>query len=109
MWPPIKFTFKYWMQSYASHNIWFNGGLVNGSIGTVTTILYDEGISPPDLPHYIMVAFDSFNGLFVYGKEFPVIPIIRTWDCKGVLRTRKQFPLSLAYAVTNLAFTNHKD
>ena len=34
-------------------NFWVKGGLVNGSIGPIRTIVYADVANPPDLPLYI--------------------------------------------------------
>ena len=36
--------------------------LNNGAIGTVISIVYKEGISPPDFPEYIVVDFKNYDG-----------------------------------------------
>ncbi|XP_023317653.1 uncharacterized protein LOC111694302 [Trichogramma pretiosum] len=82
------------------HNVWVAGGLVNGSVGTVKAIVYDENVEPPNLPRYILVKFESYTGPCVIDDLFPIVPIVRSWDCKGVTFSRKQFPISLGYAVT---------
>lgn len=40
-------------------NLWVEGGLVNGSLGTIKDIVYAAGGSPPELPFYILVEFDN--------------------------------------------------
>src|SRR3546814_403827 len=44
-------------------NICVSRGLVNGAVGVVHNIVYDEGTKPPnDLPFCILVQFDSYSG-----------------------------------------------
>ena len=42
-------------------NLWIDVGLVNGAVGTITTIYYLTG-GPPNLPIAITVHFDSYAG-----------------------------------------------
>lgn len=81
-------------------NLWVDGGLVNGSLGTITAIIYSQNNGPPLLPDYILVEFDNYGGPYFRNTSFPVIPIQRSWSQQGVTCTRTQFPLALAYAVT---------
>uniref|UniRef100_A0ABD2WYI1 ATP-dependent DNA helicase n=1 Tax=Trichogramma kaykai TaxID=54128 RepID=A0ABD2WYI1_9HYME len=81
-------------------NTWVDGCLVNGSLGTVMVILYEENVVPPSLPKYIMVEFDTYAGPFIKNRTFPITPIIRTREKYGMKLTTKQFPLKLAYAIT---------
>ena len=43
-------------------NLWIQGGLVNGSLGVVKDIVYATSSKPPQLPTYVTVTFDSYNG-----------------------------------------------
>ncbi|XP_014227238.1 uncharacterized protein LOC106652660 [Trichogramma pretiosum] len=81
-------------------NTWVEEGLVNGSLGKVKAILYEDDVQPLHLPTYILVEFDSYNGPYLDKKLFPVTPIIRTWKKSGMRHTRKQFPWKLAYGIT---------
>lgn len=81
-------------------NLWVEGGLVNGSLGTVRYIVYAPDTRPPSLPLYLLVEFDNYRRPYVYENLFPIVPIVRSWNDKGITRTRKQFPLTLAYAMT---------
>ncbi|KAL7297079.1 hypothetical protein TKK_0009504 [Trichogramma kaykai] len=81
-------------------NPWVEGGLVNGSLGNIVAILYEDNVQPPNLPTYILVKFDTYDGPYVTNKLFPVTPIVRTWEKLGRKITRRQFPLKLAYAIT---------
>ena len=42
-----------------SANLWVEVGLVNGALGTVEAICYDDNQQPPDLPIAVMVKFDT--------------------------------------------------
>ena len=81
-------------------NLWVSGGLVNGTTGTVKAIIYDEGITPPELPLYILVDFDNYAGPCIKDNLFPVVPVTATWTYQNIKYTRKQFPLTLAHAIT---------
>ena len=46
-------------------NLWTENGFVNGSLGTIRDIVWEEGKDPSkDLPLAIMVEFDSYKGPF---------------------------------------------
>ena len=81
-------------------NLWVEGGLVNGSLGTVRHIVYAPGTRPPSLPLYLLAEFDNNRGPYVYENLFPIVPIVRCWNDKDITRALKQFPLTLAYAMT---------
>ena len=81
-------------------NLWVKKGLVNGSLGTVTHLVYPPNYAPPaDRPLVVMVKFDNYTGPTVMGSV-PVADITRTWRSKEVTCSRTQFPLILAWAVT---------
>ena len=89
-----------------SENLWQERGLVNGALGTVNNIVWEEGATPRDSPPVaICVVFDGYDGPALYeipnGK--PVVPILRSHrDFSKVTHqcTRVQFPLSIAFAIT---------
>ena len=85
-------------------NLWTEKGLVNGSIGTITDILWDTGQDPSvSMPSLLLVCFNEFSGpdFPLYGsKIIPIFPVTRQFEFKGVACTRKQFPLRLAYVIT---------
>lgn len=66
-------------------NLWTEGGLVNGSIGTVRAIVYDNKHEPPKHPAYILVEFDSYAGPYFYDWCFPTVAtkglLDKTWNC----------------------------
>jgi ATP-dependent exoDNAse (exonuclease V) alpha subunit len=81
-------------------NLWIDQGLVNGSIGTITDIVYAPGKSPPsDPPITVLVKFDHYDGPSLNGS-IPIPTITKSWKNKEKTLTRSQFPLSLAWAVT---------
>lgn len=81
-------------------NLWTKGGLVNGSQGIVHGIIYAEGQQSPDIPSYILVKFDKYNGPTLVDGLFPIKPITVTWTHNYMTYTRKQLPIVLSYAVT---------
>ncbi|KAE8738388.1 hypothetical protein FOCC_FOCC016134 [Frankliniella occidentalis] len=87
-----------------THNLWTEKGLVNGTIGTVVNIFYDETkSSPEDLPFAIICKFDSYKGPYLddNSKLIPISRIHPSWENKGNIDcTRQQFPLKLAFGIT---------
>lgn len=82
------------------YNLWTEGGLVNGSIGTVRAIVYQGENKPPKQPAYILVQFDSYEGPCFTERCFPIVPQMFTWSKNDITHVFWQFPLSLAHAIT---------
>ena len=92
------------------HNLKQDSNLVNGSVGYVKEIVYEEGKLPPSLPSYVIVDF----GEFYTGRRFfedteterkgwvPIKPTTVEWygPNSKTTYTRKQLPLKLAWAIT---------
>lgn len=79
------------------HNLDVNKGLVNGSIGYVTDIIFKYGESPPEKqPKIILVHFPNSK----CQEPVPITPIKKSWTSGSRTFTRKQFPLILAYSLT---------
>lgn len=76
-------------------NLWTEGGLVNGSIGTVRAIVYNNKHKPPEHPAYILVEFDNYNGPFFTERCFPVVPQMFMWTKNGITHALWQFPLTV--------------
>ena len=53
-------------------NLWVESGLVNGSMGTVKAICYQNG-GPPSLPLAIMVHFDCYSGPTLVDGSVPKV------------------------------------
>ena len=82
-------------------NLWVQVSLVNGAMGTVVAICYDDaGESPPRLPVAVTVRFDSFSGPTLSDGSVPITPLRRTWLSTDKTCSRLQLPLKLAWAVT---------
>ena len=75
-------------------------GLYNSSPGTVVDIVYEANANPDfDLPRYILVEFENYQGDLIRGKKiFPVV--LMTVTIPGSRDYRKQLPLQLSYATT---------
>ena len=85
-------------------NLWTENGLVNGSIGMITDIVWDTGLDPSvSMPSLLLVRFDEYSGpdFPLYGpKIIPIFPTNRQFEYKGIPCSRTQFPIRLAYAIT---------
>lgn len=85
-------------------NLWTKMGLVNGAIGHVVDLLYEENSSYPNaVPDVILCEFPSYKGpKFI--KDTCIVPIAavtNSWDQdKGRGCSRTQFPLQVCYACT---------
>lgn len=86
------------------HNLWVNGGLVNGSVGTVTGFMFAPGkFSPDHTPEIVLVKFDNYQGPSppeLPDGSVPICKITKSWRVRNFLRKRTQFPLTLCWALT---------
>ncbi|XP_059078046.1 ATP-dependent DNA helicase PIF1-like [Cryptomeria japonica] len=76
-------------------NLWTEVGLVNGSIGLVKKIIYENNTRPPDLPRFVIVQFQNYKGPpwdTLHPNDIPITPITRG--------RRTQIPLTMAWAIT---------
>lgn len=87
-------------------NLSVEQGLVNGALGHVHAILYEEGTQPPSLPNAVLVQFDAYRGPSCLANVPGVVPIFPRTAHFSVDRqsssdcSRSQLPLALAWAVT---------
>ncbi|XP_052131480.1 uncharacterized protein LOC127751653 [Frankliniella occidentalis] len=86
-------------------NLWTEQGLVNGAMGHLVDIVYDQSINPDAaLPKVLMCVFDDYNGPFLGNdsslKLVPIPIITRSWKVNGASCSRSQFPVQVAFAVT---------
>jgi len=88
-------------------NLWFEGRLLNGSIGEVLEIKYvNDSPAPGELPEYVLVKFDNFMGLELYPSGtlagVPIVPILG--EKKGEKSKKpkmvRYIPLRGAYGIT---------
>ncbi|KAK3933276.1 ATP-dependent DNA helicase [Frankliniella fusca] len=82
-------------------NLWIVMGLVNGAMGTVSDIIYDEAsVVNVDCPKYIIVKFDNYSGPVLDCGGVPIERCIVSWYEMSRPCSRVQFPVMLCYAVT---------
>src|SRR5687767_12599272 len=85
-------------------NLWVATDLVNGTMETITDILYKEKPEHTSLPTAILVSFDQYHSPILTNiDEIPVVPIVPircTWKGKSGICSRLQLPLSLSWAIT---------
>ena len=89
---------------------------MNGSLGTVQDIAWEEGADPhTEPPFVVMVEFDRYSGPPCFGEGDDgmadmegmagVVPVFLFCSTRDFLKgsvtcTRTQFPLTIAYAIT---------
>ena len=81
-------------------NLWVDMGLVNGAMGTVVAICYQQNEAPPNLPIAVTVKFDAYRGPTLSDGTVPISPLRRSWFTPAGSCSRLQLPLKLAWAVT---------
>jgi ATP-dependent exoDNAse (exonuclease V) alpha subunit len=86
-------------------NLWTDIGLINGAYGTIVDIIYPKGLQPPSLPLAVIVQFDDTYTGPSFRSEFgdrlvPITPSQIQFTWQNVPCTRRQIPLTLAFAST---------
>ena len=76
-------------------NIWIGARFVNEVIGEITYIVYEMGTKPPNMPMYVVIHFENYNGP-PWNQDEPkcvsMVPII--------LGSQRQLPLTMSWAIT---------
>ena len=85
-------------------NILVEAGLINGAQGTVMDIVFENQDTDDQLPCYVLVCLDSYNGPSLFSDHnkanwVPIFPITRQHDIKKHIE-RAQIPLRLSSAMT---------
>ena len=82
-----------------TQNLWTTCGLVNGAIGTIVDLC-----GSGDVVDAIIVNVPSYSGPGLCAPHpctwIPIPRSTSTWYSNGISKERKQFPLTLAYAIT---------
>ena len=81
-------------------NLWTERGLVNGAMGTVKCICYQNGNKPPSLPTAVTVLFDKYCGPTLFDGSVPIVPIRKNWSSSTGSCSCLQLPLKLSWAFT---------
>ena len=76
------------------------GGTVNRTMGIFRAIIFEEGENPPDMPLYVLIEFDEYNGPYIHDKLFPIIPVPVSRSYHGKHYTRKQLSQTVSYAIS---------
>ena len=79
-------------------NLFAKEGLVNGAVGTVRDIIFENGKAPDAMPKCIIVEFPDYTGKELipgHPKCIPITSFTATWTNGKKVRQRTQFPLKL--------------
>ena len=87
-----------------TRNLWTVVGLCNGTIGTVSHIIYKDNDCPPSLPIAVIVQFkEGYSGPTFCSNVpncVPITPVAAISDTLGSGHKRMQLPLRLAWSIT---------
>ena len=85
-------------------NLWTEVGLVNGSMGTVCGIMFEENLRPPCLPIAVLVEFDNYAGPAIVNSEgkkvVSISPIRHNWNGKKGTCSHLQVPICFTWAIS---------
>jgi hypothetical protein len=81
-------------------NLWTEVGLVNGSVGTIQEILFEENQYPLSLLIAVLIEFDNYSSLAIITEEnrrlVPISPIRYSWEGSIGTCSHLQIPICLA-------------
>jgi ATP-dependent DNA helicase PIF1 len=89
-----------------TQNIWVGLGLANGITGTVEDVVWKEHADiKKDQPQALLIVVDGYSGPALYTQQdgrkvIPVFSILREWEGARGSCSRRQFPVTLAFALT---------
>ncbi|KAH0826840.1 hypothetical protein AYO21_07253 [Fonsecaea monophora] len=85
-----------------TENIWVERGLVNGALGTVRDIVWKADVDwRQEPPLALIVQFDRYEGPSLQNEgTVPIFRSRREFYRGAVNCSRKQFPVTVAYAIT---------
>ena len=87
-----------------TRNLWTEKGLCNGSMGTISDVVYKQGDKPPALPVAVIIQFDeTYTGPSFSSDKPRCVPIpaqINESDLYGSSHERQQLPVKLSWAIT---------
>ena len=69
-------------------NLWTEAGLVNGSMGTVKDILFEDD-GPPALLTAVFIKFDKYNGPTITSAEGEEVVLIVPISIAGKTKTER--------------------
>ena len=85
-------------------NLWKEQGIVNGSLGYIRYIIYDENVYPPNLPACVVIELDEpYDGPHLPDKprHVAICPVSNSGLASdGTYIERIQLPICLAWAIT---------
>jgi len=87
-------------------NIWVELGLVNGTTGTVEDVVWKGHADiKKDQPQSLLIAVDGYNGPALFTRQdgkkvVPIFSVLREWEGTRGSCSRRQFPITLAFALT---------
>lgn len=87
-------------------NLCLDEGVVNGTRATVHSLIWHDDVQDAfnTLPAMVLVKIDGYAGrasVPINGEQLvPILPRMQQWDHNGSVCSRRQIPLTLAFAIT---------